>query len=187
MAKIDTPDPKKSKDKKVQKWWKNPIVFAGVMVLLILAPIFALSIKNHYSLMKLVTSLKEDITSQNEEITSLKGDISSLKKDANLILERCPEGWHFISSRCYFFSENAYNYRKAEKICALMGATIFEPRDQHIMDMVIDFAKTKLGVNFDSPDSQVWIELGWFSVSDRYKLTKVEDSSTHHLICEKSV
>lgn len=182
MAKIDTPDPKKSKEKKVKKWWKNPIVFAGVMVLLILAPIFALSIKNHNSLMRLVTSLKEDMTSQKEEITSLKQDVSSLKKDANLMLERCPEGWQFISSRCYLFSVDAYNYQQSEKLCAVMGATIFEPRDHHILDLVMDFAKTRFEFKLG-----VWIERVWISGSDKYEFVKVEDSSTHHLICEKSV
>ena len=91
MAKIDIPDPEKSKEAQeaaAKKWWKNPIIFASIasgLALLILAPMFALSIKNHNSLMTLVTSLNEDVTSLKEDVTFLKGDTTSLKGDITFL------------------------------------------------------------------------------------------------------
>ena len=122
-----------------------PIVFAGsIMILLILAPFFALSIKNH-------NLLKEEITSLKEEVTSLKGDMTSLKKDIDLMERRCPEGWHKISSsNCYFFFANKQlNFYQAKDLCREKDATIFEPRDQLINNMVYEFAKTVFGSSGD--------------------------------------
>ena len=208
MAKIDTPDPKKSKDKKTKKWWKNPLIFAGGLALLILAPIFALSIKNHNSLMTLVTSLKGDITSQNEEmislkgevtslkgevislteevtslagevtslkggVTTLKGDMTSQKKDEKFTkeTEMCPEGWHKMNSKCYLSPGKRMDFSQAKDLCHKKGATMFEPKDQHINDMVNDFAKTKFGWGSKYMNAY-WIGIVRIPGSDKWKWVK---------------
>ena len=203
MAKIDIPDPEKSKKapKAAKKWWKNRIVFACGLALLILAPMFALSIKNHNSLMTLVTSLNEDVTSLKEDVTFLKGDTTSLKGDitflkgditslqgdmtflkGNLtslneemfsskgdvgVKKMCPEGSHEISNICYFFVDQLMNFQQANNFCHEKGATIFEPRNQHINDKVYYLAK----INFMS-STQYWIGIVKSSGSDNWKWAK---------------
>ena len=212
MAKIDIPDPEKSKEAQeaaAKKWWKNPIIFASGLALLILAPIFALSIKNHNSLMTLGTSLREDVTSLKKDvtflkgdttslkgdITSLKGDITSLKGDitslqadmtflkGNLtslneemasLKKMCPEGWHEISSICYFFLDQLMNFQHANNFCHEKGATIFEPRNQHINDNVYDLAKIKFMLQGERINGY-WIGIERISGSEYWKWTK--DSS----------
>ena len=227
MAKIDIPDPEKSKEAQeaaANKWWKNPIIFASIasgLALLILAPMFALSIKNHNSLMTLGTSLREDVTSLKKDvtflkgdttslkgdITSLKGDITSLKGDitslqadmtflkGNLtslneemasLKKMCPEGWHEISSICYFFVDQLMNFQHANNFCHEKGATIFEPRNKHINDNVYDLAKTMFMLRHKTiPIKGIkagtvrtpgyWIGIVRSSGSDNWKWTK--DSS----------
>ena len=95
MAKIDITDLEKSKEAPVLAmqtyFWKNPMIFVGSMVLLlllILAPVIVLSITNHNSLMMLMngdTSTKVgdlsfqigDLASQIGDMTSQIGDLTS--------------------------------------------------------------------------------------------------------------
>ena len=91
MAKIDITNPEKSKEApqmskqpSLSRKWKNPNIFAGgliLLLLLILTPVIVFSIMNQNSLMALVTSLKGDVTSLKQDVAFLTGYVTSLKRD----------------------------------------------------------------------------------------------------------
>ena len=57
-----------------------------------------------------------------------------------VFLPECP-GWHYINGKCYYFSENGYNFSEAKLLCQENGAKIFEPKNQKINKMVHDVGK----------------------------------------------
>ena len=55
-------------------------------------------------------------------------------------LPECP-GWHYINDKCYYFSDNAFNFSEAKVLCQENGAKIFEPKNPKINKMVHDIGK----------------------------------------------
>merc|ERR1711981_363334 len=125
-------------------------------------------------MMALVTSLTGDVASLTGDVASLNGDVASLNGDMTSLL--CPDGWQKLGGNCYFFSHKALNFNQAKDFCHEKNARIFEPRNEHINDLILDAAKMEfkdknnywIGIKKISPHNWKWVNdnsspVSWFN------------------------
>ena len=126
------------------KKWKTQIIFGSCVIGLLFLIFVPMILMNQHS-----TSL---IQSNSNKLNDLRRDFHFLKPD-------CPSGWQNITGNCYFFSDEKFTFSKAKDFCREKGARIFEPRDQHVSDMVFALA--------DNTRLYYWI--GIYSSSSTWK------------------
>ena len=151
MTKIDMPEKSKDvhempKQPPFLKKWKTQIIFgSGVIGLLFLIFVPMILMNQHSTnlidsnsnkLLATMTSLQNEIAFMKGDINGLSRDVHSLNRDVHFLNRDCPSGWKNITGNCYFSPDEMFTFSKAKDFCRGKGARIFEPRDQHVSDMV---------------------------------------------------